>query len=377
MKIGLVCPYNMFQFAGGVQEIVIQLQKSLIAKGHDVKIITPRPRARIAELPEGMILVGRSAKMNTPFATMVDFGFEADGDDIQNILDEEDFDVLHFHEPWVPLLSRQILTKSKCANVATFHATPPGTIVSKSLLNVVIPYTRSVISYLDAYTAVSDSAAEYIRSMTHEHVRIVPNGLDLDSVHYSKLPKSSDKKTIFYLGRLEKRKGVDLLLDAYARLREDHDDVRLVIGGSGVKRKGLEKYVAQYEIPDVEFLGFVPDEDKYSLLASSDVYCSPAGYGESFGMVLLEAMAVGTPIVAGNNPGYASVMTETGRLCLVDPRSEADFAYRLELMLYDQNLRKVYKKWALEHVQKYKFDIVASAYEKVYEEALNAVNATA
>lgn len=377
MKIGLICPYNMFQFAGGVSEIVVQLQKSLIEKGHDVKIITPRPRAHIDDPPENMILVGRSAKMNTPFATMVDFGFEADGDEIQAILDKEQFDILHFHEPWVPLLSRQILTRSKCVNVATFHATPPGTLVSKSILNVVIPYTRSVISYLHSFTAVSDSAAEYIRSMTNQYVQIVPNGIDLDNITYKRLPKKSSKKTIFYLGRLEKRKGVDFLVDAYARLRQDHDDVRLVIGGSGVKRKSLEKYIAQYEIPDVEFIGFVADEDKYSLLANSDVYCSPAIYGESFGMVLLEAMAVGTPIVAGNNPGYASVMTETGRLSLVDPKNEIDFAYRLELLLYDENIRKLYKKWALEHVQKYKFDIVASAYEQVYEEALDAVKTTA
>lgn len=376
MKIGLICPYNMFQFAGGVSEIVVQLQKSLIEKGHEVKIITPRPRSHIDDAPENMILVGRSAKMNTPFATMVDFGFEADGDEIQDILDEEQFDILHFHEPWVPLLSRQILTRSDCVNVATFHATPPSTLVSKSILNVVVPYTRSVLSYLHAHTAVSESAAVYIRSMTREPVEIVPNGLDLASVKYAKSPKSS-QKTIFYLGRLEKRKGIDLLLDAYARLRQDHDDVRLAIGGSGVKRKALEKYVAQYEIPDVEFLGFVPDEDKYTLLANADVYCSPAGYGESFGMVLLEAMAVGTPIVAGNNPGYASVMTGTGRICLVDPRSKTDFAYRLELMLYDAEIRKLYKKWALQHVQNFKFDAVASAYEKVYEKALDAVNAKA
>lgn len=366
----------MFQFAGGVSEIVVQLQKSLINKGHEVKIITPRPRAHIDNTPENMILVGRSAKVNTPFATMVDFGFEADGDEIQAILDDEQFDVLHFHEPWVPLLSRQILTRSNCVNVATFHATPPGTLVSKSILNVVVPYTKSVISYLHSFTAVSDSAAVYIRSMTRDNVEIVPNGIDLDAISYEILPKDN-KKTIFYLGRLEKRKAVDLLLDAYARLRQDHDDVRLVIGGSGVKRKALEKYVAQYEIPDVEFIGFVPDEDKYTLLANADVYCSPAGYGESFGLVLLEAMAVGTPIVAGNNPGYASVMTGTGRISLVDARSKTDFAYRLELMLYDENIRKIYKKWAQKHVQNYKFDAVATAYEKVYEKALNAVKTAA
>ena len=370
MKIGLVCPYNMFQFAGGVQEIVVQLQKSLIAKGHDVKIITPRPRAHLDHPPKDMILVGRSAKMNTPFATMVDFGFEADGDEIQAILDTEQFDILHFHEPWVPLLSRQILSRSTSINVATFHATPPATIMSKSLLNVVIPYTRSVLSYLHSYTAVSDSAAEYVRSLTNEPVEIVPNGVDLFKFSVDERPVSANKKTILYLGRLEKRKGVDYLLSAYARLRETHDNVQLVIAGSGVKRKSLEKTVDQYEIPDVTFAGFIQEDEKVSLIASADIYCSPALYGESFGIVLLEAMAVGTPVVAGNNPGYASVMTDRGRISLVNPKSTEDFAQRLELLLYDEQIRKLWQEWAAEHVIQYQFDRIADAYESVYKDAL-------
>jgi phosphatidylinositol alpha-mannosyltransferase len=370
MKIGLVCPYNMFQFAGGVQEIVIQLQKSLADKGHDVKIITPRPRTHLDVAPKDMILVGRSAKMNTPFATMVDFGFEADGDEIQSILDTEQFDVLHFHEPWVPLLSRQILSRSTSINVATFHATPPTTVMSKSLLNVVVPYTRSVLKYLHAYTAVSDSAAEYIRSMTTESVEIVPNGVDLDRFVRGAPGAKKATKTILYLGRLEKRKGVDYLLQAYGRLRETHDDVKLVIAGSGVKRKSLEKYVEQYELPDVHFAGFIPEEEKVALLTSADIYCSPALYGESFGIVLLEAMAVGTPVVAGNNAGYASVMTGRGRVSLVNPKSTEDFAQRLELLLYDEQIRELWRSWANEHVQQYQFDRIADAYEAVYKQAL-------
>jgi len=361
----------MFQFAGGVQEIVFQLQTSLQAKGHEVKIITPRPRAHLANPPRDMILVGRSAKMNTPFATMVDFGFEADGDEIQNILDHEQFDILHFHEPWVPLLSRQILSRSSSINVATFHATPPSTIVSKSLLNAVIPYTRSVLKYLHAYTAVSDSAAEYIRSLTDEPVTIVANGVDLERfVEQPAQPTLDRKKTILYLGRLEKRKGVDYLLRAYARLRESHDDVRLVVAGKGVKLKALEKYVEQYEIPDVSFPGFIAEEDKVGLIAAADVYCSPALYGESFGIVLLEAMGVGTPVVAGNNAGYASVMTGRGRISLVNPKSTDDFAQRLELLLYDEPLRELWRDWAREHVQQYRFKTIADDYEKVYEQAI-------
>jgi phosphatidylinositol alpha-mannosyltransferase len=360
----------MFQFAGGVQEIVLQLQKHLKVNGHQAIIITPRPRAHLDHPPKDMILLGRSAKMNTPFSTMVDFGFEADGDEIDDMIEREKFDILHFHEPWVPLLSRQILSRSNSINVATFHATPPETVVSKSLLSAVTPYTKSVLAYLHAYTAVSESAAEYVKTLTREHINIVPNGIDIKYFKPSSNIKKHSKKTILYLGRLERRKGVRYLIDAYAQLREQHSDVKLVIAGSGVKRKSLEKYVETYEIPDVSFIGFVPEKKKVDLMASADLYCSPAPFGESFGIVLLEAMAVGTPIVAGNNPGYASVMTDLGRISLVTPKLTQDFSQRLELMLYNEDIRQLWLKWAKSHLGQFGFDKVTTEYEKVYKHAV-------
>ena len=372
MKIGLVCPYNMFQFAGGVQEIVLQLQVSLQQKGHEVLIITPRPRAHDGNIPKGMILVGRSAKMNTPFSTMVDFGVQADVDEIDTILNREQFDVLHFHEPWVPVLSRQILSRSKSVNVATFHAKLPETVMSKSIMNAVTPYTKSVLSYLDAYTAVSDAAAEYVRTVTDHEIEIVPNGLDIERFEDkgSKAKKSSKVKTILYLGRLEKRKGVEYLLKSYSLLRQSHKDIKLVIAGSGVKRKSLEKYVEQNKIPRVIFKGFVSEKQKIALLQSADLYCSPALFGESFGIVLLEAMAVGTPVVAGNNSGYSSVMTGRGRISLVDPKNTIDFANRMELMLYDEEIRQLWIDWAKQNIYLYNFEKIANGYEAVYKKAL-------
>lgn len=370
MKIGLVCPYNMFQFAGGVQEIVFQLHKELTKNGHKVRIITPRPRHYDGNVMKDMIMVGRSVKTNTPFQTMVDFGFQADTKEIEEILDREQFDILHFHEPWVPLLSRQILLKSTAINIATFHATLPETVVSKSIANAVTPYTRSVLKNLDVLTAVSDSAAEFVRSLTKEKVHIIPNGVDLEHFKPKKQHGQSDKKTILYLGRLEKRKGVEYLLPAYALLRETHPNIRLQIAGSGIKRKMLEKYVEQYEIPDVEFLGFVDDKTKISLLREADVYCTPALYGESFGIVLLEAMATSTPIVAGNNSGYASVMKGRGKLSLVDPKNEQDFANRLELMMYDDDIRQLWRSWAHNEVKQYSFEHITEMYQTMYKQSL-------
>lgn len=369
MKIGIVCPYNMFQFAGGVQDVVVQLHDKLKNKGHIVKVITPRPRNHSEPAPEDYILLGTSAKVNT-MATMVDLGFEADGDEIDNILATEKFDVIHFHEPWVPLLSRQILTRSSAVNVATFHAKSPDTLISKSLISSVVPYTKSVLKYLDSLTAVSPAASEYVKNLTDRPIEIVPNGIDLNRFVANK-NASKDDKSILFLGRLEKRKGLEYLLDAFQLLKAKHPEVDLLIAGSGGKRKSLEKYIEQRKIRDVSFLGFVPESEKVQLMSNASVYCSPAPYGESFGIVLLEAMAVGTPVVAGNNAGYSGVMTGTGMLSLVNPRSTQDFAQRLEIMLYDEEVRKVWQKWAKNEVAKYKFEKIADSYEKVYKKALH------
>lgn len=366
MKIGIICPYNMFQFAGGVQDVVVQLHSNLVNKGYDVRIITPRPRAFTGEAPKDYILVGRSAKVNT-MATMVDIGFEAVGDDIEAMLANEKFDILHFHEPWVPLLSRQILTRSSAINIATFHAKSPETFMSKSLIGSVVPYTKSVLSYLHSLTAVSNAATEYVINLTDSNVTIVPNGIDLDKFKFSSTDNlKNSKKSILYLGRLEKRKGLEYLLDAYRLLRNKYDNIELNIAGSGVKRKSLEKYTQQNQIPDVSFLGYIPEDEKVALMSQADVYCSPAPYGESFGIVLLEAMAMGIPTVAGNNVGYDAVMQGKGRLSLVNPKSVEDFAQRLELMLFDDDVRNLWKKWAKEEVKKYESKKIADMYEKVY-----------
>jgi phosphatidyl-myo-inositol alpha-mannosyltransferase len=368
MKIGIVCPYNMFTYAGGVQEIVINLQKQLNARGHNVKIITPRPRDHSQDAASGYILVGRSTKMNTPFNTMADIGFEVSGDEIEAVLEKEQFDLLNFHEPWVPILSRQILSRSNAINVGTFHAKIPESLFSKSFMNTVGPYTKSILSYIHSFTAVSEAAAEHLRTLTKDHIEIVPNGIELSN--FEGLNKqNSAKKSILYLGRLEKRKGVEYLISAFAKLRQDFDNVELIIAGNGVKSDYLKRVVDQYEVPDVSFIGFVPEEKKAQLMADADVFCSPAIYGESFGIVLLEAMAVGTPVVAGNNSGYASVMTGKGRLSLVTPQSTEDFAHKLELMLFDEEVRNIWLDWAKNEVKKYDFTVIADKYEQAYQKS--------
>lgn len=369
MKIGLVLPYNITK-GGGVKEIVLALQNGLKQRGHDAVIITPRPQ-RHQEPIDGVVFIGSATDMRSPLATTSQVSASISIDEIDEMLEREQFDVLHFHEPWVPVMSRQILSRSQCVNVATFHAKLPETIVSRGFIKIVTPYTRSILKYLDESTAVSDAALEYVRSMTHEPISIIPNGIDLKHFHKQRKNKPGSVKKVLYVGRLEKRKGVNFLIDAFAKLYQHQQDVELIIAGDGVDREKLERQVDDLDLADsVTFMGFVSETEKKRLLHEADLFCSPAVYGESFGIVLLEAMASGLVTVAGNNPGYRSVLTGLGSLSLVDPKDSSEFADRMRLLLNEQGLRDLWLAWAKEAIQQYDWPIIVSQYESVYEAAL-------
>ncbi len=163
-----------------------------------------------------------------------------------------------------------------------------------------ISYSHFIFPHLSALTAVSDAAAKFVHEQTGRTIEIIPNCIDLKKYRTSPAAKPARMKTILYVGRLEKRKGVLYLLKAYQELTEQQTDVQLVIAGAGHLRKSLEKFVAENELPRVRFLGFVDEATKLKLLHTSSLFCSPALYGESFGIVLLEAMAAHLPVVAGD-----------------------------------------------------------------------------
>jgi len=364
MKIGLVCPYNIFK-GGGVQEHVLAVQAELIRRGHSAKIITPWPRTYLGDEPENVIFMGASADMKSPFNTTVQVSATGNRDRITEVLEAEQFDILNFHEPWVPIISRQILAKSKAVNIGTFHAKLPDTVVSKTLERVITPYTRSILKSLHTLTAVSESAAQYVRQLTDAHIVFVPNGIDL-SKYRPKPEIKTQTPTIFYIGRLEKRKGVKYLIKAFTLLQQTMPGAQLLIGGDGPDRQKLEEYVSDLAVKNVHFLGYISEADKLHHLQSSTVFCSPALYGESFGIVLLEAMASGTPIVAGDNPGYEGVLQERGQLSLVDPKQTVEFARRLKLLLADQGLRDSWNDWAAQYVKQFDYPRIVDQYEALF-----------
>lgn len=368
MRIGLVCPYNITR-GGGVQEGVLAIRRELARRGHEAKIITPLPREVNQEEWPDVEFLGSATDIKSPFATTAQVSVSLKPEDIEQVLLREKFDILHFHEPWVPIMSRQLLGRSESVNIATFHARLPDTKMSKTIEAVITPYTKPLLKYLHGLTAVSEAAAEYVHTLTDAPVELIPNGISLAKyqVPHQEVPGS---KTILFIGRLEKRKGVRYLLQAFAVVQESMPDARLIIAGDGPDRQKLEELAVDLSLEHVEFKGYVDEADKLALLAEADVFCSPALYGESFGIVLLEAMAAHVPVVAGDNPGYRAVMKERGKLSLVNPKEIEELARRLSIFLEDSDIKKLWCEWATTYIEQFDYPKIVDAYEALYERLL-------
>lgn len=371
MKIGLVCPYNVF-IGGGVNEQVLALRDEYVKLGHQAKIITPQPRGYNGPIPDYIITIGVSSSVKAFFHTNGQWSVSVDTDEIDEVFEREKFDVLNFHEPHIPLWGRQLLMRSKSANVATMHAMLPDTLTTKTIVNVVTPYTKPMLKYFDAFTATGKPATEYLLSLEKVPISIVHCGVDVAkySARPSEAVRNLKRKTILYVGRLEKRKGVRYLLRAYQELSERRDDIQLYLAGSGPEEDSLRNFVELHDIPRVTFLGFISEAEKIKLLHQADVFCAPSHYGEGFGIVLLEAMAAGCPVVAGDNPGYLGVMKGLGAISMVNSQDSIDFARRLELMIFNDDLRKVWIHWAKSYVKQFDFSRVAKLYLDVYRKAI-------
>lgn len=369
MKIGLVCPYNM-ALGGAVQEIVKESYDELTRRGHEVVIISPHPKqGDPTHLTQRIVYIGRAGDPKSPLGTVAQLS-TARRAEIDAVLQQEKFDVLHMHEPWVPLSNMQILKRVTCPVVATFHAKLPESWVANVIKTAGRIYTVPPLKNIDICVAVSEAAAEHVGAVLGKSVQIIPNAVNLAAFTPPEAwqPIDPNKKTLLYVGRLEARKGVKYLLSAFKLFHEKHPDTQLIIGGNGPDRKALEQQAIDEGTGAVLFMGYLEDAHKKELLQRADLFCAPAIYGESFGVILIEALASGQVIVAGNNPGYISVMKELGATSLVDPRDLEAHAALLEKMLYDEKLRAKYRTWAQEYVKQYDYSVVTDEYEKIYKQ---------
>ncbi len=366
MKIAIFTPYNIFKH-GGVQEHVQYQAQILRNRGHDVTIITPRPRDKyVIDAPEGVSFLGVSARIKTPSATSSDVSVSVYSEAIDEALANK-YDILHVHEPLTPISGRQILTRAegKMARVGTFHAALPGNTLGKSLVTTYKTYARAIMPHVDAITAVSPAAIGYIKDFTDLTINYISNGIELD--HYKARNSKRDLNTVLFIGRLEKRKGARAAIKAFVELKKIKPEAKLKIAGNGPLRKSLENYVKTQGIEDIEFLGYVDDEEKLNLLSTCGIYTTPALYGESFGIVLAEAMAMQIPVVCHPNDGYKWVMKDTGRISLVDCQDPIAYAERMQLMMEQEDIRELWINWAKEYVKQFDYEKVVDAYESIYK----------
>jgi phosphatidylinositol alpha-mannosyltransferase len=350
MKIALVSPYD-FAYPGGVAIHISSLEHHFTRMGHEVKVIAPASKA-ISSFGDRFIPIGKPRPIPTSgsIARLTISPWLSPR--VKAVLNQENFDIIHLHEPLCPMLCTTVLRLSPTATVGTFHAFcgPPRFKVGKPLdgYNFGKPLTTLFLKKwfrkLDGKIAVSKPAMESASRFFPGYYNIIPNGVDVGhfSPGVSPIDEFCDGKiNILFTGRLEKRKGLNYLLKAYQLVKREIPNSRLIITGPGTRlRRKYEKQVMRSGLKDVVFAGYVSYEELPRYYQTADIFCAPATGWESFGIVLLEAMAVGKPVVASNIAGYANLVTHGVEGLLVPPKDEKGLAQALLTLMTDESLRQ-------------------------------------
>jgi phosphatidylinositol alpha-mannosyltransferase len=372
MKIALVSPYD-FAYPGGVTNHISSLEYYLTRLGHEVKIIAPASKA-VPTFGNRFIPIGRPRAIPTSGSIARVTISTRLAPSIKTILAEEYFDIIHLHEPLMPMLCTTVIRMSQTKMVGTFHAFAgsPGYNFAKPLT---IRFLRKWFRKLDGKIAVSEPAMEFVNKHLPGDYDIIPNGIDLE--HFSPdVPPIDEfrdgKLNILFVGRLEKRKGANYLLKAYRRVKEEIPDSRLLIVGPGTRlRKKYERQVRRQGLKDVVFVGYASYDDLPRYYQTADIFCSPATGRESFGIILLEAMAIGKPIVASNIDGYARLVNHGVDGLLVPPKDEKALAQALISLMTNESLRQQMGAQGRIKVRKYDWKQVAQQVADYYMSILN------
>ncbi|ULN37837.1 phosphatidyl-myo-inositol alpha-mannosyltransferase [Mycolicibacterium smegmatis] len=361
MRIGMVCPYS-FDVPGGVQSHVLQLAEVLRDAGHEVSVLAPA--SPHVKLPDYVVSGGKAVPI--PYngsVARLRFG-PATHRKVKKWIAEGDFDVLHIHEPNAPSLSMLALQAAEGPIVATFHTSTTKSLTLSVFQGILRPYHEKIIGRI----AVSDLARRWQMEALGSDAVEIPNGVDVASFADAPLLDGYPRegRTVLFLGRYdEPRKGMAVLLAALPKLVARFPDVEILIVGRGDEDELREQ--AGDLAGHLRFLGQVDDATKASAMRSADVYCAPHLGGESFGIVLVEAMAAGTAVVASDLDAFRRVLADgdAGRLVPVD---DADgMAAALIEILEDDELRAGYVARASEWVHRYDWSVVSAQIMRVYE----------
>jgi phosphatidyl-myo-inositol alpha-mannosyltransferase len=369
MKIALVSPYD-FAVPGGVNNHIEHLRDNFLSRGHEVRIIAPSSRPSSHKPEERVVPIGRA--IGVPAAgsvARVALSVRLTPK-VKRVLLEERFDIVHVHEPFAPFLPMVCLRLSNAINVATFHAAKEGG------RNRWYLYGHHALKRwfrrLDGKIAVSAPAMRLVSRYFPGYYNIIPNGVDVEHFEREREPISQfddGRPNILFVGRLEKRKGVKYLLRAFAEVKKEMPEARLLIVGPPTRAaRGYHRWVAAAGVADVEFIGYVSYDDLARYHHTADIVVAPATGNESQGIVLLEAMAAGRPLVASNIAGYASVVTHGVEGLLVVPENAHALADALLELLADPEKRRQMGENGRLRAEQFRWDRVSQRVLSYYEQ---------
>lgn len=372
LRIAQVCPYDMSQ-PGGVQLHTRCLSAALREAGHEVTVIAPFSDS--ADCGEHEFNAGKPHRIAFN-RTNIDISW-VDGErrrQLRQLLQTGRFDVIHYHTPWTPFLTLQVLRHSTSANVATFHDTTPETVAGRITRRVFRLISRRFLRRFDSLVTVSHGPARNLAIPAGLPHHILPPCTDFRRFMDPAEPFADyrdDMVNVLFLGRLEPRKGIMDLMEAYRRLVAQGVPVRLLIVGSGELRDDVLGFATSNRLIEVKLLGRVSEEDKRRWYATADIFCAPTRYGESFGIVLAEAMASGKPVIAAANLGYETVLTGQGEAGLYAPGDITALTRRLKRFIDDRQLRTRLGEWGRREAERFDCANRLSDFLDIYNAAID------
>jgi phosphatidyl-myo-inositol alpha-mannosyltransferase len=375
VRVALVSPYS-YTYPGGVGRHTEALALGLSAEGHEVRLLAPYDpddrRSRVLHrgaaperrpLPDFLIPLGRTFGLPLNGAVSNLSGFPEAITTLGKELRGGGYDVVHVHEPNAPVVSWYAAEAARAPVVATFHAYSTGWLTNTFAANVA--GVRRIYSKLSARIAVSEAAEWTARRFYGGRYRIVPNGVDPTAAQPD-LSRPHDRLEILFVGRAEGRKGLPVLLRAFEALRGAGVDARLTVAGA----TELEVAPLLLDSEGVVVAGRVSEEEKWRLLGQADLLCAPSLGGESFGMVLTEAFASGTPVVASDIAGYRDVVRNRQDGLLVPAGDAVELGESLRTLALDPERRTRMSRSALERAERFAWPHITREVAEVYEEAL-------
>ena len=362
-RIGIVCPYG-WDTPGGVQSHVGDLAQYLIRQGHYVSVLAPA--IDDDNLPDFVTSAGRPIAIpyNGAVARVL-FGPIAFSR-VRQWIANGNFDVLHLHEPAIPSISLLACWAAEGPMVGTFHAAAKR----QKVTFAVAPILEPVIEKLTARIAVSEAARETLTEHLETDAIVVPNGIYADLYRDGVIDQRWTGNTLGFIGRFEeKRKGLDVLVAALPSIIAKFPDLKVFVAGPGDAQEVL-KEIDPYLHSRFEFLGRISESEKANFLASVGLYIAPNTGGESFGIILAEALAGGASVVASDIPAFDSLLGHGAYGTLFASEDSQDLAKKVIALLGDEEGRRVIAQRGKKYAQEFDWDFVAEKIYDVYEMAM-------